>query len=179
MSLSPNKVVNKQLAQLFKGTYWIGGYLTKPYSCGPFKGGWKGSAHYLIRNPLKVHCSLKSRNVVKRITRSIVWIQGRHFELWRERVTVDECSERGISPMNQVLYWICHSHIFSHLIHDLSHLVHLLLQMWDPSRSGTPWLALRFSISSVFLTLGMPFGIPLTMLSPRVKFSGQFLILTG
>ena len=51
--------------------------------------------------------------------------------------------------------------------------------MWDPSRSGTPWLALRFSISSVFLTLGMPFGIPFVMLSPWIKFSSQFLILTG
>ena len=174
MKLLTNNLLNssKELTEL-------GGYLTKLYSYSPFEGGWKGFAHYLIWNPLKVHCNFEGCNVVKRVTYSIVRIQGGHLELWREWVTVDECSERGISPMNQVLYWICHSHIFSHLIHDLSHLVHLLLQMWDLSRSGTPWLALRFSISSVFLTLGMPFDIPLTMLSPRVKFSGQFLILTG
>ena len=172
MSLSPSEVVNKQLAQLFKRTHWIRGYLAKPHSCRPFEGGWKGFAHYLFRNPLKVHCSFKSCNVVKRVTHSIVWIQRGHLELWRERVTVDECSKRGVNPMNSVLYRICPFHIFSHLIH-------LFLQMWDPSRSDTPWLALRFSISSVFLTLGMPFSIPFTMLSPWIKFSSQFLILSG
>ena len=72
MFLSPSKVVNKQLAQLFKGTYLIGGYLTEPYSRRPFKGGWKGSAYYLVWNPLKVHCSFESSNVVKRVMHPVI-----------------------------------------------------------------------------------------------------------
>ena len=72
MSLSVNKVVNKQLAQLFKGTYGIGGYFTKPYSRGPLEGGWKGSAHYLVWNPLMVHRSFESSDVVKGVTRPVI-----------------------------------------------------------------------------------------------------------
>ena len=72
MPLSPNKVVNKQLAQLFEGTYLIGGYLTEPHSRGPLEGGWKGSTHYLVRNPLEVHRSLESGNVVEGVTRPVI-----------------------------------------------------------------------------------------------------------
>ena len=42
MSLSPNEVIKKQLAQLFERTYWIWGYFAKPDSCRTFKGGREG-----------------------------------------------------------------------------------------------------------------------------------------
>ena len=111
------KLLTNNLLNSSKELTELRGYLAKPHSCRPFEGGWKGSAHYLFRNPLKVHCSFESCNVVKRVTHSIVWIQRGHLELWRERVTIDECSKRGVSPMNSVLYRICPFHIFSHLIH--------------------------------------------------------------
>ena len=47
-------------------------YLTKPYLRGPFEGGWKDSAHYLVWNPLKVHHSFESSDVVKGFTRPVV-----------------------------------------------------------------------------------------------------------
>ena len=80
MSLSPNEIINKQLAQLFKRTYKIQGYFAEPDLCRTFKGGREGSTHDFIRDPLKVHRSLESSNVVKWVTRSIVRIQGRQFE---------------------------------------------------------------------------------------------------
>ena len=75
MSLSPNEVINKQLAQLFERTDRIRGYFVEPDSCQTFKGGREGPTHNFIRDPLKVHCSLKSSNVIKRVTRSIIRIQ--------------------------------------------------------------------------------------------------------
>ena len=75
MSLSPNEVINKQLARLFERTYRIRGYFAEPDLCRTFKGGREGSTHNFIRDPLKVHCSLKSSNVIKRVMHSIIQIQ--------------------------------------------------------------------------------------------------------
>ena len=83
MSLSPNEIINKQIAQLFKRTYEIWGYFAEPDSCRTFKGGKEGSTHNFIWNPLKVHCCLESSNVIKQVTRSIVRIQRKHLEFWR------------------------------------------------------------------------------------------------
>ena len=95
MSLSPNEFINKQLAQLFERTYRIQGYFTKPHSCRTFEGGREGSTYNFIQDPLKVHRSLKSSNVIKRVTCSIIRIQGRHLEFWRQRVTINGSYERG------------------------------------------------------------------------------------
>ena len=133
MSLSPNKVINKQLAQLFERTYQIWGYFTEPDSCRTFEGGRESSTHNFIQDPLKVHCSLKSSNVIKQVTHSIIRIQGRHLEFQRQGVTIDGSREGGVYSVNQILYRICSSHVLPHLIHSLPHLVYLPLQVWHPS----------------------------------------------
>ena len=57
--LSSDKVVDKQLTQLFERINSVWRYLAKPHLCWPLKGGWEGPAHYLIWNFLKVHCGLE------------------------------------------------------------------------------------------------------------------------
>ena len=87
MPLSSNKIVDKQLTQFFEKTHNIQRYLTEPHLCWPFEGGREGLAHNLIWDPLKVHrsleSSLESSDMIKRVTRSIIWIQGRHLEIRR------------------------------------------------------------------------------------------------
>ena len=57
---------------------------------------------------------------------------------------------------------------FPYLIHGLPHLIHLPLQVWHSSWSGTPWLVLMLSVFSFsnFLTMGLSFDISLIALSP-------------
>ena len=95
-----------------------------------------------------MHRSLESSNMIERVTRSIIRVQERHLELWRQGVTVDGSREGGVCSMNQILYRIRPSHVLPHLVHDLLHLIHLLLQVWHPSWNGTLWLALGLSFSS-------------------------------
>ena len=79
-----------------------------------------------------MHYSLKSCNMITQVTRSIIRVQGRHLELLRQEVAVDRSHERGVCSMNQILYGIRPFHVLPHLMHNPSHLVHLLLQMWHP-----------------------------------------------
>ena len=74
MPLSPDKVVNKHLTQLFKRTYCIRGYFTEPHPRRSFEGGRKGSTHDLVRDPLQMHRSLESGDVVEWIPCSIIRI---------------------------------------------------------------------------------------------------------
>ena len=71
MPLSPNKIVDKQLTQFFE-SHSVRRYLAEPHSCWPFKSGRKGPTRNLVRNLLKVHHSLKSSDMIKRFTRSII-----------------------------------------------------------------------------------------------------------
>ena len=100
MPLSPNKIVDKQLTQFFERTHSVRRYLAESHSCWPFKSGRKGPTRNLVRNLLKVHRSLKSSDMIKRFTRSIIWVQGRHLELRRQGMTVDGSHERGVYSMN-------------------------------------------------------------------------------
>ena len=72
MSLSPNEIINKQLAQLSKRTYRIRGYFVELNSCWALEGNREGSTHYFIGNPLKMHSGLKGGNVIKQVTCSII-----------------------------------------------------------------------------------------------------------
>ena len=72
MPLTSNEVVDEQLTQLLKGTNCIWSYLAKPHSNWPHKGGKEGLTHYLIWNPLKVHCDLEGSNVITWVTHSII-----------------------------------------------------------------------------------------------------------
>ena len=99
MPLTSNEVINEQITQLLKRTNGVWRYLTKPHSCKPLKGGWKGPTHYLIWNPLKVHCGLEGYNVITWVMRSIIRIQRRHLKLERQGMTIDGSYERGIGSM--------------------------------------------------------------------------------
>ena len=81
MPLSSNEVINEQLTQLFKRTDCVRRDLSEPHSHWSFEGGRKGPTHNLVWNSLKVHCILKSCNVIKGVMRSIIRIQRRHLEL--------------------------------------------------------------------------------------------------
>ena len=59
MSLSSDKIVDKQLTQFFERTHSVGRYLAEPHSCWSFKGCREGPTHNFIKNPLKMHYSLK------------------------------------------------------------------------------------------------------------------------
>ena len=96
MPLSSDEIINKKLTQLFERTHCIRKYLAEPHSHWPFEGSREGSTHNLVWNPLKVHCSLESSNMIERVTRSVIRIQGRHLELWRQRVAVDGSHDRGV-----------------------------------------------------------------------------------
>jgi len=72
MPLSSDKIVDKQLTQFFERTHSIQRYLAKPHSCWPFERDREGPTHNLVWNPLKVHRSLKSSDMIKRITHSII-----------------------------------------------------------------------------------------------------------
>ena len=100
MILSSDKIVDKQLTQFFERTHSVWRYLTEPHSCWPLKGGREGLTHNLVWNPLKVHCSLENCNMITRVTRFIIRVQGRHLELRRQGMTVDGSHEKGISSMN-------------------------------------------------------------------------------
>ena len=100
MPLPFDEIIDKQLTQFFERTHYIWKYLTEPHSCWPFKSGREGSIHNLVWNPLNVHCSLESSNMIERVTRPIIRIQGRHLELWRQGVIADGSCERGDNSVN-------------------------------------------------------------------------------
>ena len=100
MPLSFDKIADKQHTQFFERTHGIRRYLAESYSYWPFEGSREGPAHNLEWNLLKVHCSLKSSNMIKRVMRSIIRVQGRHLELRRQGVTVDGSREKGVCSMN-------------------------------------------------------------------------------
>ena len=100
MPLSSDEVVDKQLTQFFKGTHGIRRYLAEPYLCWSFEGSKEGLAHNLIRNPLKMHYSLESSNMIERVTRSIIRIQRRHLKLRRHEVIFDGSCGRGVCLVN-------------------------------------------------------------------------------
>ena len=83
MPLSSNEIVDKQFTQFFEGTHRIRRYLAEPYLCWSFEGSREGLAHNLIRNSLKMHCGLESSNMIERVMRSIIRVQGMHLELRR------------------------------------------------------------------------------------------------
>ena len=64
-------------------------------------------------------------------------------------------------------------------VHSPHHLIHLLFQVWHPTRSCSPWTVLTFNIFSFsnFLTLSLPFHIPFMTL-PSVKTSVIHLLGT-
>ena len=72
MLLPSDKIVDKQLTQFFERTHSIWWHLAELYSCQPFKGNREGSTHDLVRDPLKVHRSLESSNMIKRVASSII-----------------------------------------------------------------------------------------------------------
>jgi len=78
----------------------FGGFLLNQSRDSPFKGGWKVPTHYLIQNPLKVHCGLEGSNVITWVMRPIIQIQRGHLDLGRQGMTIDGRYERGISSMN-------------------------------------------------------------------------------
>ena len=100
MPFSSNEVINEQLTQLFEITDFVRRDLSEPHSHWSFEGGRKGPTHNLVWNPLKVHRSLKSCNVIKGVTHSIIRIQRRHLELQWQGVTIDGSRERGICIVN-------------------------------------------------------------------------------
>ena len=152
MSLSPNEVINKQLAQLFERTYRIRGYFTKPHSYRTFEGGREGSTHNFIWDPLKVHRSLKSSNVIKRVMHSIIRIQGRHLEFWRQGVTIDGSRER------EYVRWTRSSTGFALLMFSLISSITFIFWSISLSKCGTlldvvplDWLSSSaFPLSSYF-----------------------------
>ena len=72
MPLSSDKIIDKHLTQLLERTHCVWRYLAKPHSRWSFKDGREGSAYNLVWNPLEVHCSLESSNMIERVTRSII-----------------------------------------------------------------------------------------------------------
>ena len=72
MPLSFVEVFDKQLTQFFKGTHGIWRYLAESYSCWSFEGSREGPAHNLVQNPLKIHRSLESSNMIERVMHSII-----------------------------------------------------------------------------------------------------------
>ena len=67
----PIKLLTNNLLNSLKELTELGGILLN-HMRKPFEGGWKGSTHYLVWNPLKVHCSFESGDVIKVITRPVV-----------------------------------------------------------------------------------------------------------
>ena len=96
MPLSSDEIINKQLTQLFKRTHCVWRDLAEPHLHWSFEGGKEGFTHNLVWNPLKVHCSPESNNMIERVTRSVIQIQGRHLELQRQGVTIDGSREKGV-----------------------------------------------------------------------------------
>ena len=74
MPLSSDEIIDKQLTQFFERTHCIRRYLAEPHLHWPFKVGREGSTRNLIWNPLKVHCSLESSNMIERVTCPIIRI---------------------------------------------------------------------------------------------------------
>ena len=68
---------------LLERTHRVGRYFIEPHSCRSFKGCREGLTHDFVWNPLKMHCSLESCNMITWVTRSIIQVQGRHLELQR------------------------------------------------------------------------------------------------
>ena len=170
----PIKLLTNNLLNSSKELTELEGILLNHTRAGPLRV--VGKALHIISSRTPWRCIV--------VLKVAMWSKGSCVPSYESKEGVLNFGGRGWPLMSAVkgesiLHWICSSHIFSHLIHNPSHLVHLLFQMQYPTRSGTPWLTLRFSVSGFFLTLGMPFGIFVALLSPGVKLSGQFLILTG
>ena len=127
----PMKLLTNSLLNSSKEPTVLGGILLNHTRASPLR------AHDFVWNPLKMHCSLESCNMITWVTHSIIRVQGRHLELRRQGVAIDGSCERGVYSMNQILYGISLFHVLPHLMHNPPHLVHLLLQMWHTPLSDT------------------------------------------
>ena len=91
----PMKLLTNNLLNFSKKLTVFGGILLNRTCIGPLRVVRK-ALHNLVWNPLKVHCSPESNNMIERVTRSVIRIQGRHLELQRQGVTIDGSREKGV-----------------------------------------------------------------------------------
>ena len=175
----PIKLLTNNLLNSSKELTKLGGILLNHTHAGPLRV--VGKALHIISSGTPWRCIV--------VLKGAMWSKGSHVPSYESKEGILNFEGRGWSLMSAVkgesVLWTKSSTGFALLIFSLISSMTLLIwsisffQMWDPSWSGTPWLALRFDISCVFLTLGMPFSISVAMLSPWIEFSGKFLILTG
>ena len=112
------------------------------------------------------------------VLKAAIWSHGSYVPSYESREGILNLEGRGWLLMEAIkgesVQWINLStgfvllKFFPYLIHGLPHLIHLPLQVWHSSWSGTPWLVLMLSVFSFsnFLTMGLSFDISLITLSP-------------
>ena len=131
MSLSLNKVVNKQLAQLFKGTYWIGGILLNHTRVGPLRVVGKALHIILSRTPWRCIIVLKV----------VMWSKGSRVPSYESKEGILNFGGRWWPLMNAVkgesFLWTKSSTGFALLIFSLILSMTLLIWSISFSRCGT------------------------------------------
>ena len=147
MSLSPNKVVNKQLAQLFKGTYWIGVILLN-HTCANLLRV-VGKALHIISSGTPWRCIV--------VLKVAMWSKGSHVPSYESKEGILNFGGRGWPLMSAVkgesVLWTKSSTGFAILIFSLISSMTFLIWSISFSKCGTlrEVVALDWLSGSVFL----------------------------
>ena len=165
------KLLTNNLLNSLKELTELGGILLNHPRVGPLTV--VGKALHIISSGTPWRCIV--------VLKVAMWSKGSRVPSYESKEGILNFGGRGWPLMTAVkgesVLWTKSSTRFAILIFSLISSMTFLIWFISFSRYGTlqevlpHWLALRFSISSVFLTLGMPFGIPFTMLSHWIKFS--------
>ena len=79
--MSSDEVRGELGAQLFEGTNRVRRQPAELDPCGSLQCGRKGSAHDLVRDPLKVHQDVERFQEIQRVLVSVVVLHLRHSKL--------------------------------------------------------------------------------------------------
>ena len=165
------KLLTNNLLNSWNEVMVFGGNLPNYTLVRPFNVVGNSLHMIFIRYTLKMHGCLECGNVTTRITLSIIWVQGRYFELGRRVVTRDGHNEGGISHLDEVIHMICSPHGIFHFFHDSFHLIHLPHQMWYPMSNGTFGLiSFNIVLSPFIFWILFPF-FTRSMLTQSINFS--------
>ena len=161
MSLSPNKVVNKQFAQLFKGTYWIGGILLNHTRAGPLRV--VGKALHIISSGTHWRCIV--------VLKVAMWSKGSRVLSYESKEGILNFGGRGWPLMSVVkgesVLWTKSSTGFVLLIFSLISSMTFLIWSISFSRCGTlrEVVPLDWLLGSTFLLSSWLWVCPSVFLS--------------
>ena len=163
----PIKLLTNSLLNSLKELTVFGGILLNHTRAGPLRVVRK--ALHIISSGTLWRCI-----VILKVT---IWSKRLRVPSYESREGILNLGGKGWPLMEAMkgnsVWWTKSSTRFALLMFSLISsmtfliLIHLPLQLWHPSWSGTPWLAFGLSISSsIFLTLGLSFRVSFMAFPP-------------